>query len=224
MEIANELNYDHILRNAYLCIVLYFFIEFDLQKMFAKLRDNYRRCVRKRERLSRSGNENNKLPLCNYFEELNFLYDVVSDKSHEISMVYSPPSSTELVASSSWPNYESPHYVSPRHTSPHQTVRINANNDHNEVKQEPMINTSSIVKKRKSYHETYKDSNDLTNEFDGNDPPKTKLDQEQDSDVLFCRSLVQHFKDIKRKKHKKEARIKILQVFLDYDHDSECES
>ena len=61
-----------------------FYLEATLQKLFNKLRDNYRRCIRKREQATRSGAGQKKLPTCDFFAELSFLHDVVSGKPTEI--------------------------------------------------------------------------------------------------------------------------------------------
>ena len=67
-----------------------------LKKEWAKLRDNYRKTLVKREKCTRSGAGSKKLPTCNFFEELSFLCDSVSNRSSatNIPSVFSqsPPS------------------------------------------------------------------------------------------------------------------------------------
>ena len=60
-----------------------FFIVADvLKKEWGKLRENYRKTLTKREKATRSGAGNKKpLPTCNYFTELSFLSDSMSNRS-----------------------------------------------------------------------------------------------------------------------------------------------
>lgn len=55
-----------------------------LKKEWAKLRDNFRKTLSKREKAMRSGAGNKKmLPTCNYFTELSFLRDSLSNRTCE---------------------------------------------------------------------------------------------------------------------------------------------
>ncbi|XP_057310469.1 uncharacterized protein LOC130648434 [Hydractinia symbiolongicarpus] len=55
--------------------------ESECKKTFEKLRDNYRRCLRKR-----SGSGVKKLPVCEYFKELSFLRDILTTKPKETNL------------------------------------------------------------------------------------------------------------------------------------------
>ena len=60
-------------------------------KEFDRLRDNYRRCIRKRETLTRTGSANKKLPTCDYFAELSFLRDIVTGRKQYPSCTDNSP-------------------------------------------------------------------------------------------------------------------------------------
>lgn len=67
-------------------------IEGELKKLFDKMRDNYRRCLRKREKITRSGAGVKKLPTCDFFHELSFLSDVMSTQQTDSNLsTPSPP-------------------------------------------------------------------------------------------------------------------------------------
>ncbi|XP_066915174.1 uncharacterized protein [Clytia hemisphaerica] len=44
-----------------------------LEKEFKKLKDNYRKCLKRRSKAEKSKNQNKQLATCNFFEELSFL-------------------------------------------------------------------------------------------------------------------------------------------------------
>ena len=54
-----------------------------LTKEFDWLKDNYRRCIRKREQAKRSGAGQKKLPTCEFFGELSFLRDLMTSRKSE---------------------------------------------------------------------------------------------------------------------------------------------
>ena len=68
-----------------------FFLEHELQKLFERLRDNYRRCLRRREKATRSGAGHKKLPTCDFFGELSFLHDVTSARPTASNIFTTPP-------------------------------------------------------------------------------------------------------------------------------------
>ncbi|XP_028412543.1 uncharacterized protein LOC114535434 [Dendronephthya gigantea] len=51
-----------------------------IKREWEKLKDNYRKCLQRREKMTRSGAGNKKLPTCNFFTELSFLKDIVSNR------------------------------------------------------------------------------------------------------------------------------------------------
>ena len=55
----------------------------DLKQQWKGLRDNYRRCIQKRHLKQRSSAGSSKLPVCSYFEQLQFLHDTVSNEESD---------------------------------------------------------------------------------------------------------------------------------------------
>ena len=54
---------------------------------WGKLRENYRKCLRKREYKLRSGAGGGKLPSCSFFEQLSFLRDTLVNREAESNIV-----------------------------------------------------------------------------------------------------------------------------------------
>ena len=185
-------------------MIFYHILESRLQNMFNKLRDNYRRCIRKREQVTRSGSGRKKLPTCDFFGELSFLHDIVSGRSTDTNLFTPPRSPMTSPAQVEVENFEA---ARPTLPAAYNSAPINQN-----------VSVSSKKPKRKV------DIDELLAESLAADLKKSKHNEEQkniensDSDFLFCRSLVEQFKGL-TKKQNKEARIKIMQVFLDYEED-----
>ena len=73
-----------------------------MNKEFKRLKDNYRRYIRKREQLTRSGSGSTKiLPTCDYFVDLYFLRDVISGRKTESNVDYEIIGPVKVVESSS---------------------------------------------------------------------------------------------------------------------------
>jgi len=54
-----------------------------LKFQWGKIKENYRKCLKKREIKQRSGAGSDKLPLCSFFTELSFLNDSLLNKRSE---------------------------------------------------------------------------------------------------------------------------------------------
>jgi hypothetical protein len=57
-----------------------------------KLKDNYRKCLNKREKATRSGARTKKLSMCNLFAELSFLRDTLLNRKTESNLIPQPRS------------------------------------------------------------------------------------------------------------------------------------
>ena len=53
------------------------------------------KCLKKRELKSRSGAESTKLPVCNFFTELQFLTDTLKNKPSDSNLVVTRPETTQ---------------------------------------------------------------------------------------------------------------------------------
>ena len=56
---------------------------------WSKLRENYSKCISRRERMTRSGSSQKKLPTCSFFEELSYLRDSVAPRSTQSNISFS---------------------------------------------------------------------------------------------------------------------------------------
>ena len=167
-----------------------------MNKEFDRLKDNYRRCIRKREQLTRSGSgSTKKLPTCDYFVELSFLRDVVSGRKTESNVEYEIIDPVKVSESSS----------------------LSLDNQSSDQVFEPK--TSQKARKRRS--DQIDDllaislANDLSNV---SKTGSCETNNQQDEDTLFCLSLVSSFKGMKGKT-KQMAKIKVLQVLFELEED-----
>ena len=71
-----------------------------LQTQWVKLRDNYRKCLKRREKATRSGAGVKTLPTCAFISELTFISDSVSNRATESNIdpgLFTPPPSPDIV-------------------------------------------------------------------------------------------------------------------------------
>ena len=64
----------------YLSILILFQRTISKIKLWSNLKENYRKCLKKKEQRTRSGAGSSKLPTSNYFTELSFLTDTLKNK------------------------------------------------------------------------------------------------------------------------------------------------
>ena len=74
--------------NLFSEIYLYFLVDF-LKNQWKNLRDNFKRCLVRREALSKSGAEAHTLPRCKYFEQMQFVRDKVMNKETQSNVLIS---------------------------------------------------------------------------------------------------------------------------------------
>ena len=73
--------YIEILISLYSVLVEY------LNQQWKNVKENYKRCLDKRNRMTRSGAANHTLPTCRYYEQLHFLNDKVSSQETTSNIV-----------------------------------------------------------------------------------------------------------------------------------------
>ena len=179
-------------------------LESVLTKEFDRLKDNYRRCIRKREKMTRSGCAGTKLPTCEYFVELSFLRDIVTGRKTDSNIPTEITTSTSSVSST---------------PAPTPTVM-----DTNSVQSS---STSCDAKSIRNARKCRSDQIDellaisLSNDLKNNKKEVTKYTEPgQDEDVLFCSSLVKTFQKLKGKINKR-AKMKVMQVLLEFEDDDD---
>ena len=147
------------------------------------MRDNYRRCLQKRERNTRSGAGVKKLPTSDFFHELSFLSDVMSTRQTDsnLSTPSPPPAVFDVLQTST----SSPSSCMEDLTSTTATTQ---------PVQMPPTEVRKNTKRKSS------DIDILLAESLAQD-----RNESTDSDVLFCKSLVSQLKTLTKNQIKKHA-------------------
>lgn len=189
------------------------FLAKHVQAEWTKLRENYRKCLKRREKATRSGAGSKVLPTCQYFNELSFITNAVSNRPtvSNVPDMFTPPQSPFL------DNFETA--SSEMDTQDLTECSDNSLSTSRSVSTTPTVCKSVNSRKRKG--QTSKDLDTLLIQSIQKDlqTPKPQPPQmEQDQDTLFCLSLVQDFKTLSPQK-KRKAKIKILEVFCNLNED-----
>lgn len=164
----------------------FFYVVKELMAQWKRLTDNYKKA--RRRRISKSGDPGcKKLSTCEFYEQLCFIEKGI------------PP--TE-----SYTNFpsEANGDVPEKHTekSLDETPRRNEYHSRSRKKSNEMAVDALIAKALCDDNEKQK--------------PTVVEKVEEDSDTLFCKSLISTFQELTPKKRKK-ARVKVLQVLCDLD-------
>jgi hypothetical protein len=75
-------------------------VEF-LQRQLKNLKDNFKKCLDKRQRMTKSGAAASSLPRCKYFEQMKFLHEKTSNQATESNLTYSQNSVQQVTPSPS---------------------------------------------------------------------------------------------------------------------------
>ncbi len=199
-----------------------------------KLRENYRKCLTKREKATRSGAAAKKLPTCNFFAELSFLRDTLLNRRTE-SNLPQPPGGTlsqpPNTLSQPPANLTQPSAILPQTPDNDLTVSVGDITAH-----EPAAPSTTLhgffspFKKQKYENNKTKKANDIQLGIDAllvkaltkdmspspEQVPKQGLKEKDDPDLLFCLSLVDTVKRLDGRK-KSLAKMKIQQVLFELE-------
>ena len=221
-----------------------YFIGKILSDNWTKLRENFRRCLNRRKKATKSGAGGQALPSCQFFTELSFLNDVIGVRSSTCSNIKSdiftpPPSPADNQRLSPFTPPSSPadnQRLSP--TIMTRTISSVTNSDYDSshlsaaaVRNVPITNSLEPA----SSKQVVPNSGSIQNKLSHTNKRKQQIDpvqsalekaiiadvennknNETDPDELFCKSLVSSFKNLPKKKNKR-AKIKVLQVLLDME-------
>ena len=166
-----------------------------LKKQLKNLKDTLKKCLDKRNELTKSGATASKLPKCKFFEQMAFLHEKTGNKptqsnvnynleSPEISNLGSPPSISSF-------RYETKSVKEPCTTPARKKSKI----DTPEADlRKSLVETDLMIKK--------------------------SMEQAEDEDSLYCRSLIPILKELPTKK-KRLAKIKISQLLFDLQYDED---
>ena len=188
---------------------IFFLVDF-LKAQWKNLRENLRRCLQKRNEMSRSGAATYTLPKCKYFSQLQFVHDKVLNKDTQSNVSIPSPLNINI---SSTDNAASTDFTSP--LSSGSSVQ------------------SEVIggKRRKSCENEsrkMKDTNQMDTQFlkalqDINDSTKSLSSVEEkqhveDDNSLFCRSIIPTLRNLGPRKNKL-AKLKIQQILFDLEFD-----
>lgn len=67
-------------------MISFFVVEF-LQRQLKNLKDNLKKCLDKRNRMTRSGAAASSLPKCKYFEQMRFLHEKTANRPTESNII-----------------------------------------------------------------------------------------------------------------------------------------
>lgn len=189
------------------------------------------KCLKKRDDYYRSGNKAGKIPTCKCFNDLLFLKDSVNNKTKTVSNIKivekspnvnnntSNNNKTPTMSNSSTPNESTCNTSNDSLANYENTPRsLKAiNNDDS-------ANLSKLsAKKRQS---TKRKAEERRDDIDTlliktlskcDDAPVTKQENES-SDMLFCKSLVPIMESLRKKKNRK-ARLEIQRILMELESD-----
>lgn len=177
-----------------------------LKKEWGKLKDNYRKTLSKRDKATRSGAGNKKLPTCNFFAELSFLHDSVSNRlctTNIPSALLSPTPSPSLSVVVDDEISDDSSFASP----PYKYMSSSGSESRS-------AHTESKKRRPSNNDETDMLLIQTLDKHLSSVPPNQLSIAEEDDDRLFSLSLVKTLKGLDAKK-KGLAKIKIQQVLFD---------
>ena len=206
-----------------ICILFNFFIlGAAAEKEFARLKDNYRKCLRRREQITRSGSGAKRPPTCNFFKELGFLQDILSGREthSNINVRHNLP------GDDSQSPIQPPCTPIPSFDCIIESTPITSSSSRNGDSSN--FEENFEIRKKKKKKELPSEKADKKNNLDDilhtallknlNDDTEKNPDEteKKDSNQLFCESIVESLR-LLRPKVNKLARIKIMQILYDLE-------
>ena len=191
------------------------FLAKEVEKEWRRLRENYRKCLKRQELASRSGAGAKTEKTCQFYDELTFLKEIFSNRERSSNI------NESILAPISSP----PPHIENYHQNQPSPLLSPSCSSFNSLEQSP--NTASspvsfniqskqkISKKRKQPNGDLKDALTKALLTEEQTTPRNSVD-EKDSDTLFCLSLVESLKKLPSKSNKR-VRIKIMEVLLDLE-------
>jgi len=206
------------------CIIIpkFCFAAEKLKSRWKNLRDGFVKCLKKMGEASKSGSSATKIHYCQYFEQLLFLKDSVSNRpstSNVVLPIHVNESRTSIV--------ETDHNIGAIEASIPEPVPISQ--PKNSSKLETACKSSTLqptVKKRKNNEDAKKDERRenidslLVKTLARYDEVERKENEsnEENSDWLFLRSLVPILQKLPPKKNRL-ARMDIQKILMNYEFD-----
>jgi len=167
------------------------------------MKDVLKKCLDKRNRMTRSGAAGSTLPKCQYFDQMAFLHEKSANKPTESNLTLA--TSPDIMS----PSEEECSLSNQRSPSESPSVGIGVDTPVN-------LNKNTQRKKRRL------DSTEVLSKSlaDCDKLLQKSLNEENDEDSLYCRSLVPIMRELPTKQ-KRLAEIKISQLF-DLQYEDNC--
>ena len=206
---------------------IFIFTEKFITDAWTKLRENFRKCLNRRKKASKSGASGKQLSTCQFFKELSFLLDVIGVKTTYSNIrpdIFTPPASPVDRHSISPPMTRKSFPPTATISSavgnvPSSPLNPPAPSPTSTLPQVSTMTTTTITtprnNKRKQATEPVQSALERAIMADIDKSKETEVEK-NDPDELFCKSIVSSFKGLTKKKNK-QAKIKVLQVLLDME-------
>ena len=186
---------------TFLLILLFYFLEEFLKKCWKNLRDNFSKCLKSRERKTRSGAEASTLPKCKLFTQMLFLKDSILNRPTASNVISNSQSVSVEVSSIPQSNPSSSPPSSTRNESVKRGGTANVINESKRSKlSKPSLDTTDQALLELLRKED-KDNMEIP-----------------DADVSFANSIVPILQSLPAKKNRL-AKIEIQQVLMKFEFD-----
>ena len=166
-----------------------------LQKQLKNMKDVLKKCLDKRNRLTKSGAAAVTLPKCQYFDQMAFLHEKSANQPTDSNL----PSATAAC-----------------NVLPAEDCRFS--------QLSPSGSVSSVENSRKTPQRKKRraDTTEALSQSlaDCDELLRKSINEENDEDVLYCRSLVPIMRELP-KKQKRLAKIKISQLLFDLQYNED---
>ena len=182
---------------------------------WTKLKENFRKCLKRREKATRSGAGRTQLPSCQYYKELQFITDTIANRPTCSNVsptanpnMFAPPSPSNY--SQTYPDFAVDSSLNERSVPSPATIVV-----------PPPATVTEGPSNKKRKKDMKDDVNSLLMASIKRDLIATESAEsnDKDPDTLFCLSLVQDFKELPAPK-KRLARVKIMQILCEMHNDN----
>lgn len=200
-------------------IIFDFLIVEYLKSQWKNVKENFKRCLDKRNRMTRSGAASHTLPKCKYFENLLFINDKILNQETCSNIVLPNEPLSSPLSSQSSSSLSSPQSCQPLSLSQAIPELKSSEQKKRQAEEDTAVkqNTEKCQAKRKKEMSsnidllTLKYLENLSGDF------KTEESKEEvDSNMLFFKSLVPSMKNMTKHNNRK-ARLKIQEIVFDLE-------
>lgn len=184
-----------------------------LQKQLKYLKDNLKKCLDRRTKMTKSGAAASSLPKCNYFDQMAFLLEKAPMNLPTESNVLIPKPSSNACIGIDLNVEPIPTPSTNNLFTPPQSPLVHTENGNETV-------LAPREKRKKSNESCERDK--ILKEINTIEKELRISERDECEDTLFCRSLVPTLRKLSAKKNK-IAKIKISQLLFELEFDESCE-